>query len=354
MYGSRRPNNNASASSSSSANTGSGGGGYVSSAPRSSTRAVTQRDVLGGLTLKSVFLRLGISKPEPADLSTEQHQALTRLEAAQNRLDETEQQIKRRMATTLQTNPKAALTRERAELQQLKLDRAKNDEYIKAIVTQRSHIERRRNDAQVLGVLSRGNVELKRETQAAQDAHDISDITGDFDDLINEGVEDQVDILEGFANVDTTSRLEDVTIQTTNGPMSMGSEIDQEIEEMRRQALAESEFQALEVREALPNVERHHVDAKAASPLPHSSPSSSPMMSGRMPVPLADPNFSPVRISTSRVPVPNGNHRPHYSPSSPLLNTSTPQTTLSPLAANAARATSNNSLTFEEDLDWLQ
>lgn len=308
---------------------GMGAGDTGGAIPRMSQNTV----VLGGSPLhtlsnlpKSVFQRLGLVKPDPANLSLEQQRALDQLERSQLALDQKEAQIKESMMHALSSNPNNPLTRQRAELAQIKLDRAKNDKYITAIVTQRSHLQRRRTDTQVMSLLNRGNQELRQETDAAQAAYDIGDITGDFDELVNEGVDDQIEILEGFNQVDPMARLNEVNVSSASGDgPTMGEELDDEIEALRRQAVASQEMQTMQIKESLPTV-----------------------MSGQRPstttsAPSKERVYAPYPVSSSGnvtgsmryVPPPSGAPRQSSS------------MTASPFSANANRA-------LDDDLAWLQ
>jgi len=324
---------------------GHGRGGYADSssagagspAPRPSAAATPALSAMQVLSSpKSALQRLGLIKPPPAELSVERARELDRLEAAQAAFDTSEERIKQRVRAALAANPKAPLTRERAELTQLKLDRAKNDGYIMAIVTQKSHVERRRTDARVLGILSRGNEELQRETDAAQHAYDVGSITGDFDDLVNEGVDDQVEILQGFAQVDPLARLQDVSITTPNGAVSLGDDIDAEFAQLRSEATAVHDFAALEVHEALPTV-AHTVRAPVGA---SSAPQQVFSGGGRTAVALT----SSGGWGDAGAPVARPRQQPTSAPRSPAA-----ASTQSPFAARTAPG-----LSLDADLDWLQ
>ena len=179
----------------------------------------------------------------------------------------------------------------------------------------------------------------QKETAASKQAFDADDFVGTYEDLISEGIDDQAELVETLSGIDITSRLDSVTVQTSEGAVPMSSDIDTAIEAMRKQVQAESEMQELQVNEALPNLRSMALPTptaanRASSPSTpqkqivseDAAPSISlPVLSGRMPsssATAAGTTASPFAVATA--------------PSS---------------STSAARTTK---LSFDDDLAWLQ
>lgn len=287
------------------------------SSPKSTTRGgIPVTSITGAATIATplatpnlidrLLLDFGLRKQPNIELTVEQQQALARLDTLQQKLSERETKAKAIAAKKLTINRNDKCLVEAHELGNIKLQRAQLVTYATSIMRQRQTIESRRIDGEMLGILGRGNAEIKRETQRIQTEVDASTISDDLDELLTEGLEDQIGIHSALAGVslNTDDILSSVQVSDSGNPDGVGSIGDivaRDLDELRSQVAANAEQSSLELREQMPAI--HTLPSLIRTAQQQSS--APPLSGGRQAFPasamLVNPSYasSPSMVSNT-------------------------------------------------------
>lgn len=255
--------------------------------------------------LDSFLKKIGIKKSPEVPISVSQQDALLVLQQKSDEYDRIEQAVKLDVAKRTAVNPNDPCVLEAAKLRNIKMQRSRLSMYGNTILKQQQTIDMRRLDADMMAVLGRGNAEIRRENDRVQSQVDASAVSDDLDDLLGEAVDDQLNIYDALNNADsaTDDRLSDVRIMDTSsadGFGTIGDVVSRELDEIRAQASAQRESEALQLREELPAT---HVLQPVRSPIlaTRSPMATSPSlsMSQNVPISVSTRSFSASSSSSS-------------------------------------------------------
>lgn len=268
--------------------------------------------------LETLAEKWGFVKPKPVDLSVEQQKAIRDIDAELESLEKEKTIIKDRIRVGLKLNTAYQISpADTIRLNAINLKTKKLTGYLGTIIKQEMHIKQQRMDMRLLDVIDRGNQTYKTEGKQREKI-DYDDILGEVEEMDEEAIADQIEIYERLDGVATRDNISDLEIG--NSGQTMGSIVDAEIEELRREARAEQESDALDVKSDMPSM------------------FSMPVLSGRAPqtTPTAVSNNiqrQPIALSSGY----SANNQP--APKAPYYQ---------------AVSTPSASLNFSDELNWLQ
>lgn len=222
-----------------------------------------------GSFVGTLLEKIGIQKGKVVDFTTEQQQAIEETAKECQGLEEETQRIKQSIVAEMRKNPKrTSFPQEKARLEQIALEKGSLEGFIRTLVVQQSQIKQTRKKTSVLGVVSRGNQELKAETARAKDMADASSILDDTDELLNEAIEDQIEIYQSLNTMGTIGESIG-SVSVGDGEATIGDAVTDVIASLRLEVQAEQEASALEARETFPSMKSlPTLSGRAASPSP--------------------------------------------------------------------------------------
>lgn len=262
-------------------------------------------------TVDNVMVGLGLSKPPNVDLTLEQQQALALLDKGQQDLMDRQNKVRAAMGKKLAINKNDKCVVENHELGIILLQRSSLVNFAINILNQKQTLETRRMDGKMLGILGRGNAEIKRETQRIQKEVDASTISDDLSEVLTEGIEDQIEMNNALAGVSisTDDMLSTVQVADSNNPDGVGSIGDivaREFEEMRSQAAATAEQSSLELREQMPTTHTLPNLVRPTQQQQQQQSNLTPLSGGRQAFPasamMANPSYASSSSMTSSTP----------------------------------------------------
>ncbi len=266
--------------------------------------------------IDSLAEKFNLSKPKVTDLTVDQQAAIRDIDLEYSNLEAQKAAIMDRARIAMKTNVKYTHTPvDKLRLNSIEFEKKQLEALLGTIIKQESKIKQQRRDTKLLSVIERGNKVYKDESVERQKI-DFDSVLADVEEIDEESVADQIELYERLDGVATRDHLADVGVGASG--QTMGSVVDSELEELRKEALSHQEDEALDVKATLPSM------------------SMMPVLSGHTPqlTPTAVGTRQPVSVM-SKVSS-SGNPSPSGSPFSRAMNNSTPN------------------LNFSDELDWLK